>query len=221
MADKNKFVKPELKKYSAKKLLTQDRLMNAMIGIREIQTKLWETMPDDQYEKLEPEFDTAIAANDGAYVRGDACTRAAGSGKQSRYPDACNIGKENDMEKKFNEEVYRNGSEVVCDACGSVIKHINVKARIIARQAEGFNVTEQYFACQECGKKYTVLIVDHEMQFLIQKRQQVERQIKLHRQIRSRAQTIQRLVTKIEKIKKQQEERMIMLKEQYKEEIGS
>lgn len=26
MADKNKFVKPELKKYSAKKLLTQDRL---------------------------------------------------------------------------------------------------------------------------------------------------------------------------------------------------
>ena len=103
------------------------------------------------------------------------------------------------MEKKFNEEVYRNGSEVVCDACGSVIKHINVKARIIARQAEGFNVTEQYFTCQECGKKYTVLIVDHEMQFLIQKRQQVERQIKLHRQIRSRAQTIQRLVTKIEK----------------------
>ena len=113
------------------------------------------------------------------------------------------------MEKKFNEEAYRNGSEVVCDVCGSVIEHINVKTRIIARQAEGFNVTEQYFTCQECGKKYTVLIVDHEMQFLIQKRQQVERQIKLHRQIRSRAQTIQRLVTKIEKIKKQQEERMI------------
>ena len=60
-----------------------------------------------------------------------------------------------------------------------------------------------------------------EMQFLIQKRQQVERQIKLHRQIRSRAQTIQRLTMKDEKIKKQQEERMIMLKEQYKEEVGS
>lgn len=120
------------------------------------------------------------------------------------------------MEKKFNEEAYRNGSEVVCDVCGSVIEHINVKTRVIARQAEGFNVTEQYFTCQECGKKYTVLIVDHEMQFLIQKRQQVERQIKLHRQIRSRAQTIQRLIMKDEKIKKQQEERMIMLKEQYK-----
>ena len=119
------------------------------------------------------------------------------------------------MEKKFNEEAYRNGSEVVCDVCGSVIEHINVKTRVIARQAEGFNVTEQYFTCQECGKKYTVLIVDHEMQFLIQKRQQVERQIKLHRQIRSRAQTIQRLIMKDEKIKKQQEERMIMLKEQY------
>ena len=57
------------------------------------------------------------------------------------------------MEKKFNEEAYRNGSEVVCDVCGSVIEHINVKTRIIARQAEGFNVTEQYFTCQECGKK--------------------------------------------------------------------
>lgn len=62
MADKDKFIKPELKTYSAKKLLTQDRLMNAMNGIREIQTQLWKTMPDDQYEKLEPEFDTAIAA---------------------------------------------------------------------------------------------------------------------------------------------------------------
>ena len=212
MADKDKFIKPELKTYSAKKLLTQDRLMNAMIGIREIQTQLWKTMPDDQYEKLEPEFDTAIAAM---------MAHMCGVMPAHAQPDACDIGKENDMEKKFNEEAYRNGSEVVCDVCGSVIEHINVKTRIIARQAEGFNVTEQYFTCQECGKKYTVLIVDHEMQFLIQKRQQVERQIKLHRQIRSRAQTIQRLITKIEKIKKQQEERMIMLKEQYKEEIGS
>lgn len=109
------------------------------------------------------------------------------------------IGKENDMEKKFNEEAYRNGAEVVCDVCGSVIEHINVKTRIIARQAEGFNVTEQYFTCQECGKKYTVLIVDHEIQFLIQKRQQVERQIKLHRQIRSRAQTIQRLTQRLKR----------------------
>ena len=41
MADKDKFIKPELKTYSAKKLLTQDRLMNAMNGIREIQTQLW------------------------------------------------------------------------------------------------------------------------------------------------------------------------------------
>lgn len=207
MADKDKFIKPELKTYSAKKLLTQDRLMNAMIGIREIQTQLWKTMPDDQYEKLEPEFDTAIAAM---------MAHMCGVMPAHAQPD-----QENDMEKKFNEEAYRNGAEVVCDVCGSVIEHINVKTRIIARQAEGFNVTEQYFTCQECGKKYTVLIVDHEMQFLIQKRQQVERQIKLHRQIRSRAQTIQRLITKIEKIKKQQEERMIMLKEQYKEEIGS
>ena len=50
------------------------------------------------------------------------------------------------MEKKFNEEAYRNGSEVVCDVCGSVIEHINVKTRVIARQAEGFNVTVFYLS---------------------------------------------------------------------------
>ena len=61
------------------------------------------------------------------------------------------------MEKKFNEEAYRNGSEVVCDVCGSVIEHINVKTRVIARQAEGFNVTEQYFTCQECGKPFRAI----------------------------------------------------------------
>ena len=44
------------------KRILLDGKFKAMIGIREIQTKLWETMPDDQYEKLEPEFDTAIAA---------------------------------------------------------------------------------------------------------------------------------------------------------------
>ncbi len=56
------------------------------------------------------------------------------------------------MEKKFNEEAYRNGAEVVCDVCGSVIEHINVKTRIIARQAEGFNVTEQYLPVRNAGR---------------------------------------------------------------------
>lgn len=62
MADPKKFVEPEKKKYSTKKLLTQDRLMQSMIGLRDIQTELWKTMPDDKYEQLEEVFDTAIAS---------------------------------------------------------------------------------------------------------------------------------------------------------------
>jgi hypothetical protein len=62
MASKEKFEKPEKKKYSVKKMLTQERLLEAMEGIRNIQTNLWDTMPDKQYERLEPIFDTAIAS---------------------------------------------------------------------------------------------------------------------------------------------------------------
>lgn len=62
MADQTKFIKPERKSYSTKKMLTQDRLMKSMIGLRDMQTELWKTMPDEQYEQLEETFDTAIAS---------------------------------------------------------------------------------------------------------------------------------------------------------------
>lgn len=61
MADAKKFIKPERKSYSTKKMLTQDRLMQSMTGLRDMQTELWKTMPDDQYAQLEEVFDTAIA----------------------------------------------------------------------------------------------------------------------------------------------------------------
>ena len=55
------------------------------------------------------------------------------------------------MEKKFNEEAYRNGSEVVCDVCGSVIEHINVKTRVIARQAR----SEERRVGKECRSRWS------------------------------------------------------------------
>ena len=53
MASKEKFVEPMKKSYSVKQLLN---------GIRNIQTMLWETMPDEHYAQVERHFDVAIAS---------------------------------------------------------------------------------------------------------------------------------------------------------------
>ena len=62
MASKEKFVEPMKKSYSVKKLLNGDSLQEALHGIRNIQTMLWETMPDEHYEQVERHFDVAIAS---------------------------------------------------------------------------------------------------------------------------------------------------------------
>ena len=62
MKAKETYVKPEMKKYSVKGLLTQERLQEALTGLRVIQTNLWETMDGEAYEAVERIFDTAIAS---------------------------------------------------------------------------------------------------------------------------------------------------------------
>ena len=62
MASKEKFVEPIKKSYSVKNLLNGDSLQEALHGIRNIQTMLWETMPDEHYEQVERHFDVAIAS---------------------------------------------------------------------------------------------------------------------------------------------------------------
>lgn len=62
MKAKETYKKPESKKYSVKELLTQERLQEALTGIRVIQTNLWEQMDAEAYEPIERAFDTAIAS---------------------------------------------------------------------------------------------------------------------------------------------------------------
>lgn len=62
MASKEKFVEPMKKSYSVKQLLNGDSLQEALHGIRNIQTMLWETMPDEHYAQVERHFDVAIAS---------------------------------------------------------------------------------------------------------------------------------------------------------------
>lgn len=62
MEAKKAYVKPEMKKYSVKELLTEERLQEALTGMRMIQTNLWEQMDSETYEPIERAFDTAIAS---------------------------------------------------------------------------------------------------------------------------------------------------------------
>lgn len=123
------------------------------------------------------------------------------------------------MEQNFNEQIYRAGSEVYCDACGKVINMNGATySRIIAKDEEGYNVAEQFFDCPHCGAHYTIAVIDRKMQQLIQQRQQIRKQIALHRRIKSREKTFQKLQRTDDQIKRQQETRMKMLKAKYEKE---
>lgn len=123
------------------------------------------------------------------------------------------------MEQNFNEQVYYAGSEVHCDRCGKIISMDGaIYSRIIAKDEDGYNVAEQFFECQNCGAHYTVAVIDRKMQQLIQQRQQIRKEIALHKRIRSREKTFQKLQRTDDQIKRQQETRMKMLKAKYEKE---
>ena len=123
------------------------------------------------------------------------------------------------MEQNFNEQAYRAGAEIYCDACGKVIE-INgaILSRIIAKDEDGYNVVEQFFDCPHCGAHYTTAVIDRKMQRMIQKRKQLIGQIKIHRQIRSQEKTFRKLLKTDKQLKTQQEARMKMLKAKYEKE---
>lgn len=83
MKAKETYKKPESKKYSVKELLTQERLQEALTGIRVIQTNLWEQMDAEAYEPIERAFDTAIASMMAHLLNIEPMETAAGAGKEA------------------------------------------------------------------------------------------------------------------------------------------
>lgn len=122
----------------------------------------------------------------------------------------------------FDMEKFRESAAVACDSCGKDIDmRAQMSTRVIAKDEDGFDVVEQFFTCGSCGRHYTVTVIDREQKKLIQQRQQLNRQIRLATQIRSREKTIRRLQKKDEFLKRQQIERAKVLKEKYKEGEGN
>lgn len=82
-------------------------------------------------------------------------------------------------------------ANIFCDSCGEVIPtaDMKVKERVIGKGADGGNVTELYFTCPSCQKRYTVTVLDRKMHLTIQKRTQLRGRIE--RGIRDRASEMQ------------------------------
>lgn len=83
MEAKKTYVKPETKKYSVKELLTEERLQEALTGMRMIQTNLWEQMDSEAYEPIERAFDTAIASMMAHLLDVEPIKPEAASGKEA------------------------------------------------------------------------------------------------------------------------------------------
>lgn len=69
--------------------------------------------------------------------------------------------------------------EIICDGCGIDIMGMGmqIKDRVIAEDESKNPVIERYFDCMNCGKHYTITVIDREMRLMIQKRQQLQNRI--------------------------------------------
>lgn len=62
----------------------------------------------------------------------------------------------------------------VCDKCKKEIG-INVQEEVIDHDKDGADITEQFFLCPECGKRYTIFISDQFMKQKIAARKRLKR----------------------------------------------
>lgn len=110
---------------------------------------------------------------------------------------------------------------IICDACGKEIDYKNtLSTRTIAKDAEKRDVIEQYFACPNCGAHYTVMVIDSKMKIMIQRRKQLQKQIKLHQSIKSGENAFRKIMRQDEMMKRQQKEYQKILKEKYRDECS-
>lgn len=115
-----------------------------------------------------------------------------------------------------------NRFEVHCDKCGAEIEIAKtMKIRVIARDKNGFPISEQCFECQNCRKHYTVRITNQQMNLLEQERHWIQAQIRICQTIGNTEETIKKLIKRNDDIKQQQKELEAELKEKYKKECES
>lgn len=108
---------------------------------------------------------------------------------------------------------------IKCDECGAEFgkDDIEPRARVIASDEDGYDVTEKYFSCPMCGQHYTITVIDREMLLMIQRRKQIRRKIKMHIKRRSSPQAIRTLQEQDDALKDDLMHKSKYMKEKYRE----
>lgn len=122
-----------------------------------------------------------------------------------------------DLEKYKAREV-----KICCDDCGNVVDLAKtMKTRVIGKDPVGREVVEQYFTCDDCGRHYTIAVMDTKQRTLIRERQQLQRQIRIFAQIGAKDKKIRVMQRKEEHMKNELMKRSAQLKECWKEVCGN
>ncbi len=91
--------------------------------------------------------------------------------------------------------------EIICYSCGRQFR----RDRSLFRTIERGDLVIQYFTCPACGKRYHVFTSDTKMRDLIQRRMQVQTQIKAGFAGKFREKTIRGYERELDMIKREQE----------------
>lgn len=77
------------------------------------------------------------------------------------------------------KEEKKAKKEIICDSCGAEVLGMGMKLadQVLAEDEAGNPVIERYFDCPNCGRHYTVTVMDREMRLMMQKRQQLQKRI--------------------------------------------
>lgn len=110
---------------------------------------------------------------------------------------------------------------IICDECRVEIEQeqLEVWDRVITKDENGNDVVERYFDCPNCGKHYTVTVIDREMKLMIQKRRQIQKKIALGIRNRASEYVLRRYKQKDDELKEDLKYRENVLKEKYEKEI--
>lgn len=108
--------------------------------------------------------------------------------------------------------------EIICDRCGlEISEQIEMHNRVIAQDEEGADVSETYFQCPACGKKYTILVTDRKLRLMIQKRVLYQKKIQRAKN-RKDGTAMARNMRKHDRIKEEILDRKEMLMQKYADE---
>lgn len=107
--------------------------------------------------------------------------------------------------------------EIICDSCGINIMDIGIRIedRVLAEDESKDPVIERFFDCPNCGKHYTVTVIDREIRLMMQKRQQLQKRIGRRLKDGAKMAVVKAQQEAVRELQDDMMQRAAMLKEKY------